>query len=186
MLTANRFDEIKTFLRDVHQRTEQEDAILDVGAVVEMLSDVVKEVERIRSVPNVPPARPTNVKPLVLGADGKPILGPPISQQLAVERREQYAIDRREAVERDARGNLDPRKWRLFCLRWGNGGPPPGGWENTAPIILAMHRIRLTLDDVPHIEKHWSAVALTSQGIALPPGMTLRDGVLDVGETKQG
>jgi hypothetical protein len=67
--------------------------------------------------------------------------------------------------------------WRTYALRWGLS-PPPGGWENQEAILNVMHRLIVELGTFPHISAHMSATYLTSRGLALPPGVALKDGVL--------
>jgi hypothetical protein len=73
--------------------------------------------------------------------------------------------------------SLDPDQWRIFSLRWGLA-PPPGGWENTEAIVNVMHAVRVGVRSVPYLEKHFSAVYLTSKGIHLPKPLRLENGVL--------
>lgn len=118
------------------------------------------------------PLRTTGPKAVILDPQGKPVLPPPMVVQFEGQRRDQYALDRHMAVM-----SLDPDQWRIFSLRWGLT-PPPGGWENVEAITNVMHAVRLGVRSVPYLDKHFSAVHLTSRGIALPPGLRLQGGVL--------
>lgn len=175
LITANRFDEIKTFAKELHGTPVTDICLADIGKMLVAIDELSAELDRIRSVPTIRNSG-GHVKPLVLGPDGAPVMGPPLAQQFAAERRQQYDEDRVEALSDE---NPDPKKWRTFALRWGLA-PPPGGWDNTNLIIITMHRLRMEVDAVPYILKHASAVTLKANGIALPHGYRLQDGELHV------
>lgn len=174
MLTANRFDEIKTFTASLHGTKVADLALSDVAKMAVMLAELAAEIERLRT-----PAQTnqrSHLKPVVLDAQGKPVAPPPLHQQFAAERREQYDADRFEAIM--ALQTADPvGPWKRFSLRWGLA-PPPGGWDNFEAIFNVIHSVRIVVKDVPYVEKHWSASYLTSKGIKLPPGVTLINGEL--------
>lgn len=112
---------------------------------------------------------------VVLDAQGQPVLPAPFSVQFEGERREQWALDRHECLM-----SLDPAHYRVFALRWGMAPPPPqfGGWDNHELIIDTMHSMRLVVDSIPYQAKHISAMHLLAKGRTLPPGLSVRDGVL--------
>ena len=112
---------------------------------------------------------------VVLDANGAPVLPKPLSQQFEAERREQYILDRHEALM-----SLDPAKWRVFALRWGMAPPPQdqGGWDNHELIVDTMHTVRLVVASIPYEAQHISAMHLTAKGAKLPPGVYIEDGVL--------
>ena len=170
MLTANRFDEIKTATKNYDLSHVTALDLAGLGDIFTMLKECVAEIERARAVPIV--GGRDHVKPVIFDAKGQAIAPPPISQQLAAERREQYAADRHEALM-----SLDLAIWRVFCLRWGIA-PPPAGWGAEDQITNVMHMIRLGVATIPHFEKHKSALVLKARGIALPPGVKLEGGVL--------
>lgn len=170
-LTANRFDEIKKFTTALHGKKIADIPDADIAKMGVMLAELAAELERMRQPAQV--AGRGHVKPVVLDAQGNAVAPPPLSQQFAVERREQYDEDRFDAIK----DPTDTDKWRVFCLRWGLA-PPPGGWENREAITNVIHAIRIGVRGVPHLEKHKSAMHLRAKGIALPPGVTLIDGVL--------
>lgn len=176
MLTANRFDEIKKFADSMPGTQIADLSLGNITKLAVYLKETTDEIDRLRSVPQIKPGG--HVKPLILDpATGKPLVGPPLAQQFAGERREQYQLDRAEALQRDPTG-LDPNKWRIFALRWGLS-PPPGGWEiNRELIINMMHRLRVELDSLDPLERHVSAMHCKSNGIALPHGYELKDGQL--------
>jgi hypothetical protein len=171
MLTANRFDHIKKMVRVFKASKGVRLSDTNIENALTMLEECVLEIDRMRGVPTI--AGRGHVRPVVLDGEGRPVPPPPIEQQLAVERREQYDADRYEAVM--AAPDIGP--WRVFSLRWGLA-PPPGGWENDAVILNVIHAVRLSLKQVPYIDKHFSAVHLTSNGIGLPHGVTLVNGEL--------
>lgn len=174
MLTANRFDEIKKAVQRFRQYAGayEEETVQAFG----MLGELADEIDRLRTPAQA--AGRGHVKPVVLDAQGKPVLPKPIAQQFAAERRAQYEADRLEAITmtRENAGTLVER-WRVFALRWGLA-PPPGGWGNEEAITNVIHAVRLGVKAVSYVEKHFSAVYLTSRGIALPPGVKLVGGVL--------
>jgi hypothetical protein len=112
---------------------------------------------------------------VVLDASGKPVLPAPLASQFEAERREQYVLDRHEAIM-----SLDPAMWRTFALRWGMAPPPDaeGGWTNHELIIDTMHTIRIVVESIPYEAKHISAMHLLAKGRPLPPGVYIEDGVL--------
>lgn len=169
MLTANRFDEIKTAVRAYQAKPHS--ITYTVQQVFGMLVDLAAEMDRMRQPAQA--AGRGHIKPVVLDAQGNAVAPPPLAHQFAAERREQYDNDRLEAISDPD----DIDKWRVFSLRWGLS-PPPGGWENRAVITDVIHSVRLTVLRVPHLEKHKSAVYLRGKGIALPQGVTLIDGEL--------
>jgi hypothetical protein len=174
LLTANRYDQIKVAVR-LYQ-TDPQVALVDVtiNEALDMLVDLAKDFDRMRQVVQLQGGGGRgHLKPVVLDSQGEPVVPPPISQQLAVERRMQYDADRFEAVM--AIPDLEP--WRVFSLRWGLA-PPPGGWTDTSTILRLIHTVRLGIKAVPYIDKHFSAVTLSSQGIKLPPGVALINGTL--------
>lgn len=170
MLTANQFDKIKHKIQYLENTTVAKLTMGEIGEMLTMLKDLSAEIDRSRNVPQI--GGKSHVKPLLLGADGKPVLGLPLVQQFAAERREQYAKDRHVALTL-----MTVDAWRVYALRWGLT-PPPGGWEDETTIINMMHRLRLDVVTIPYIEKHKSAVHCTSNGIALPLGVELVNGEL--------
>lgn len=172
MLTANRFDQIKASIRSWKALPLAELKLSEavIGQILQAAVDLSDEIDRLRNIPQV--GGKSHVKPVMLDAQGQPIAPPPIAHQFAAERREQYALDRHEALIA-----LNAGAWRVFALRWGLA-PPPGGWEQIEQIMNVMHAVRLGVESIPYLEKHVSAVYLTSRGIALPPGLTLIDGEL--------
>ena len=171
MLTANRFDEIKKFTAGLHGTKVADLPQEDVAKMAVMLAELAAELERMKQ-----PAQAQgrgHIKPVVLDAQGKPVLPPPIAQQIAVERREQYDADRLEAVL--SVGDLSV--WKRFSLRWGLS-PPPGGWQNTEAQLNVIHAVRLGIKAVPLFEKQVSANVLVARGVKLPPGVTLINGEL--------
>lgn len=142
-----------------------------VGAMLMMLDQCAQEIDRLRAVPEV--GGRGHLKPVILDARGQAIPPPPIAHQLAAERREQYDRDRFEAVQMPV--SLD--RWRVFALRWGLP-PPPGGWDSGEQITNVIHAIRLGIKQTSYVEKHFSAVYLTSRGITLPQPAKLVGGVL--------
>lgn len=165
-MTPLRLDQIKKAAADT--RYEEEGPVcLDL---LGMLQEVILELERVRSIPQT--GGRGHLKPVILDAKGEAIAPPPISDQLALERRIQYALDRYDACM-----ELTVEAWRVFSLRWGLT-PPPGGWANETLIINTIHAVRIGLDDIPYIDKHKSAMHLTANGIRLPPGVYIKDGVL--------
>lgn len=164
-----RFDQIKRSINAWHMMPLSEVSGQVLGNMMNAMNEMVAELE-LRF--NPPPIKRTGPRPVMLDAQGKPILPPPMVQQFEGERRDQYALDRHMAVM-----SLDPDQWRVFSLRWGLV-PPPGGWENTEAILNVMHAVRLGVRSVPYVEKHFSAVHLTSRGVKLPTGMRLENGVL--------
>lgn len=109
------------------------------------------------------------LRPVVLDPRGNPIQPPAIVEQLSVERREQYAKDRHEALM-----TMTPDAWRVFSLRWGLARPPldHGGWDAHDLIVKMMHRVRLSTDSIPHAIKIESAAFCVQSQIPLPEGMT--------------
>lgn len=178
MLTANRFDQIKHKIQYLENTTVAKLTMGEIGEMLTMLKDLSAEIDRTRSVPNVRPGG-SHVKPLLLGSDGKPVLGAPLVQQFAADRREQYAKDRHVALSL-----MTAEQWKIFSLRWGLT-PPPGGWEDEVTIINMMHRLRLDVVTIPYLEKHKSAIHCTSNGIALPQGVTLENGELKDARTTE-
>lgn len=171
MLTANRFDEIKTFTADLHGTKIAELSVGKIAEMATMLAELAVEVDRMRT-----PAQAQgrgHLKPVILDGQGNAIAPPPISQQLAVERRAQYDSDRFDAIM--AIPDIDP--WRVFSLRWGLS-PPPGGWDDHDTILRVIHSVRIGVKNVPLFQKTISASWLYAHGIALPPGVTLSQGVL--------
>lgn len=144
----------------------------DADTALITLAELKDFMERTAPLPPTPIRKKSGPRPVVLDAQGNAVMPPPIVQQFEGERRDQYALDRHMAVM-----SLDPDQWRIFSLRWGLT-PPPGGWDNHEAITNVMHAVRLTVRSVPYIEKHVSAVHLTSKGIKLPPPLTLVGGVL--------
>lgn len=173
MLTANRFDQIKKFTKTLHGRSISTIPDKDIRDMAIMLAELAAEVERLMTPVKGPGGNRSHVRPVVLDARGQPVLPPPVSHQLAADRREQYDIDRFEAIM----SPNDLSVWIRFSLRWGLT-PPPGGWENEDAILQVIHGVRLGVRAVPHLEKHYSATYLTSRGHKLPPGVTLVNGVL--------
>lgn len=170
MLAANRFDHIKASTKRWRKGSLASLCDFDTtGEMLNMIEELTAEIDR-RNTPT--PARTSRPRPVVLDAQGRPTMPPPMAQQFEGERRDQYALDRHMAVM-----SLDPAQWRTFSLRWGLT-PPPGGWDNTEAIMNVMHAVRLSVRSVPYIDKHFSAVNLASRGIKLPPGMRLEGGVL--------
>lgn len=170
-LTANRFDEIKTFTAGLHGTKVADIAVGDIAKMAVMLAELAAEIERLRTPAQV--GGRGHIKPVILDAKGQAIAPPPISQQLVIERREQFDADRYEAIM--AIPNMLP--WRLFSLRWGLA-PPPGGWEDVESQLRVIHAVRLGIKQVPLLQKSASASWIKSRGFALPPGVTLVDGVL--------
>jgi hypothetical protein len=172
MLEANRFDTIKKQIAEAAATKVTDLSIAKIVDLVTSLKILAAEIDRIRSVPQVSGGR-SHIKPVVLGADGKPVAPPPLSQQFAAERREQFAFDRYDVLM-----SLDPAEWRVFALRWGLS-PPPGGWDNHEAILGVMHGLRVALGrPLSLLDRHVSATYMTSRGIALPQGVTLKDGEL--------
>ncbi len=172
MLTANRIDEIKKFTVGLHGKKLDTGSLGDIGKMATMLAELAAEIERLRT-----PAQATgrgHLKPVILDAKGQAIAPPPISQQLAVERREQYEQDRFAALM----AVPDLAEWRLFSLRWGLA-PPPGGWEDKDMQLRVIHAVRLGVKEVPLFQKTISASWIKSQGFQLPPGVTLINGELN-------
>lgn len=168
-MNLQRFDQIKTKTAEFENAKLEVVSMKMMGDIFVLLQECVAELE-VRF--NPVPIKRTGPKPVILDAQGKPVLPPPMVVQFEGERRDQYALDRHMAVM-----SLDPDQWRIFSLRWGLT-PPPGGWENTEAITNVMHAVRLGVRSVPYLDKHFSAVHLTSRGIALPPGLRLQGGVL--------
>jgi hypothetical protein len=173
MLTANRFDQIKTFVKSLHGKSISKIPDQHVREMAIMLAELAAEVERLLTPARGPGGNRSNIRPVVLDARGQPVLPPPVSHQLAADRREQYDIDRFEAIMHPN----DLTHWIKFSLRWGLT-PPPGGWENEDAMLHVIHGVRLGIRAVPHLEKHFSATWLTSRGHRLPQGVTLVNGVL--------
>lgn len=171
MLTANRFDEIKKFTVSLHGTQVTDLSLGDISKMAVMLAELCAEIERLRRVPEI--GGRGHIKPVILDAQGQAVVPPPIAHQLVVERREQYDIDRFEAIM--AIPDLAP--WRLFSLRWGLA-PPPGGWEDTATILNVIHAVRLGIKEVPLFQKTISASWITSNQRQLPPGVRLVNGSL--------
>lgn len=168
-LNLSRFDQIKQSIKGWSRLPLGEVSGQVLGNMMNALHEMVDELE-VRF--NPPPIKRTGPKAVVLDAQGKPILPPPMVQQFEGERRDQYALDRHMAVM-----SMDPDQWRIFSLRWGLT-PPPGGWGNVEAITNVMHAVRLGVRSVPYLDKHLSAVYLSSRGIKLPPGMRIENGQL--------
>lgn len=171
MLTNERFEQIKKQIGEwtaawVNIKWHE----VDADEVLSALTHLRDEIIRVRSTPQV--GGRSHVKPVIFDAQGKPTAPPPLAQLFAHERREQFALDRHEAMM-----SLDPMQWRTFALRWGLS-PPPGGWENTQAIVNMMHRTRLEIDSIPYLAKHLSATHCIANGIALPQGMRIENGML--------
>jgi hypothetical protein len=175
-LNLARFDQIKKQTNDLDRSHVRDLDLAGIGEIFEMLQECITELE-VRFKPT--PVRTSGPRAVVLDAQGKPVLPPPMVVQFEGERRDQYALDRHMAVM-----SLDPEQWRVFSLRWGLT-PPPGGWENVEAITNVMHAVRLGVRSVPYLDKHFSAVHLTSRGIKLPPGMQLVGGVLHGHDTDE-
>lgn len=170
MLTANRFDEIKKFTAALHGTKVADLPHTDVAKMATMLAELASELERMRQP--APTHQRSHLKPVVLDAQGKPVVPPPLSQQFAAERREQYDADRLEAL-------IDgkPAAWRVFSLRWGLT-PPPGGWENEEAIYNVIQAVRLSVKAIPYLTKLIAAQHLVAHGHRLPQGVTLSNGEL--------
>lgn len=177
MLTPDRYKEIGAVVKS--WQTKRECKYDAASAVLDMLVDLAAEVDRLRT-PSQGPQGSGHLKPVILDAKGQPVVPPPLAHQFAAERRQQYDDDRFDAIMHPE----DPNRWRVFSLRWGLA-PPPGGWENTDAISNVVHSVRLGVKRVPYVDKHFSAVTLLSRGIALPQGITLRNGVLSGVESDQ-
>lgn len=177
MLTTNRYDKIKTQLKRWETTTIEAVPLADIGIMICYLQELTTEIDRRDNIPRVKTG--AGPRPVILDAKGAPILPNPLVQQFEGQRRDQYALDRHMAVM-----SMDPDQWRVFSLRWGLT-PPPGGWENTEAIVNVMHAVRLGTRSVPYIDKHFSAVFLTSRGIKLPHGMWIADGVLHGHDTDE-
>ena len=145
-------------------KTHQHDVILNVAA------DFVDELDRVRNIPQT--GNRGHLKPVILDAKGEAIAPPPISHQLQLDRKVQYALDRFDCMM-----SLDTDQFRIFSLRWGLV-PPPGGWENRELIINTMHTIRVGLPEIPYMEKHKSAMHMVANNLKLPPGIYFEDGEL--------
>lgn len=172
MLTIERYEEIKRLNR-LHQNGDQHRVgVKDVPLLtaLNMIGDLVVEVERLRTPAQGPGGR-GHLRPVILDAKGEAVPPPPIGHQLGVERREQYAEDRFEAIM--AIPDMEP--WRKFSLRWGLN-PPPGGWEDHEIQLVVIHKVRLGTKAVPYWEKVESARWLHKRSIKLPPGITF-DGI---------
>lgn len=164
-----RFDQIKKATDDYNKSHVTDLDLAGLGDIFAMLQECVAELEQ-RFKPT--PARTSGPRPVILDGQGKPVLPPPIVQQFEGERRNQYALDRHVALM-----TLDPDQWRVFSLRWGLT-PPPGGWGNHEAILNVMHAVRVNVKSIPYLDKHMSAVYLTSKGIKLPPGVAIVNGTL--------
>ena len=171
LLSIERLKEIGAVVK-AWQRTRGLDPAPSKPELLDMLTDLASELDRLRQPAATPHAK-GHLRPVLLDQQGQAITPPPISQQLAVERRAQFDADRFEAIQVP----VDLDRWRVFCLRWGMA-PPPGGWDSFDKITNVVHSIRLGVKRVPYIDKHFSAVYLTSKGIALPQGVKLIAGIL--------
>jgi hypothetical protein len=177
LLATNRYSAIKDNIKRWAAMTVGAISLSDVGMMLTHLQELAAEIDRRDNIPRVK----TNAgpRPVILDAKGAPVLPNPLVQQFEGQRRDQYALDRHMAVM-----SLDPDQWRIFSLRWGLT-PPPGGWENTEAIVNVMHAVRLVVKSVPYIDKHFSAVHMKANGIALPPGMWIEGGVLHGHDTDE-
>lgn len=171
MLSVARLKEIGDVVK-TWQRERSHEVTMSIPKALDMLVELAGELDRLRKPGELPTAR-GHLRPVLLDQQGQAITPPPVAQQLAVDRRAQYDLDRFEAIQVPV--NLDA--WRVFCLRWGMA-PPPGGWDAIEQITNVIHSIRLGVKRVPYIDKHFSAVYLTSKGIKLPQGVTLVNGIL--------
>jgi hypothetical protein len=89
------------------------------------------------------------------------------------ERLAQQIEDRDEALRQ-----LDPKVWRIFCLRW-NKPPPMSGWGDDQTLLIVMHKVRLVLSqNFSKAERQHSAEWLIKYGQDLPNGLRMEDGEL--------
>lgn len=178
MLSANQFDRVKKSIDEWKQMQVGDLTLKEIGAMLVMLDQCAQEIDRLRQPAQA--AGRGHLKPVILDAQGQAVAPLPLTHQFAAERREQYELDRLDAItiNRDthpAAGIVD--RWRVFALRWGLA-PPPGGWDSVDQITNVVHAIRLGVVQVPYIDKHFSAVYLTSRNIPLPRPAVLKDGIL--------
>lgn len=84
------------------------------------------------------------------------------------QRKAQFEADQLEMVR-----SLDPLEFKKLKLRWGMA-PPPGGWNDTATIMKAIHMQRIVMKALEMDERMKSVRFILAAGLKLPPQVLLQ------------